>query len=509
MTALLLAAALGIASPADAEYRAALDQLYDGATDTAIARLDALASAAPRDPVAGYLGALALLRRIEQRPASETLDAELRQRVERTIQASEAALAADAHDARGLLARGGAHGVLSRFAFLRGRRKDSAREGALLRRDALRLEALEPENKDVLFGLGLYDYYMDVLPRMMKLLRFISGLPGGDRERGLAELEEAKGRAVFHDVEVRDQLYEIYAFYEGKPDRALEEIGALRKRYPGAPLWALRLAEHLRDRMGLYAESARVAREILESCRKRHPNYAPVVEAMARVALGEALLLDLRLAEARRELLALGEGAPDDPTLAARAHLLLGRALELEGDREAAVAHYRVAARADDRELRKRAEAALRRPLPPEEVRGSLRLAEARRLREAGRNDDAAQAFRETLALWPACDEARLRVAEDELRHGRSAAAREALERLPRRDGDLSPPWIGAWSRLLKARLLDLAGQRTEAVARYKEVLNEPWGQEELRVLAARGLARPFAADEPASPRPPRDKHSK
>jgi hypothetical protein len=428
---------------------------------------------------------------------TESLDKELLRRVERTVALADQRLRVAPQDARALLARGAAHGVRSRHHFLRQERTGAARAGARMREDMLRLRALDGESTDARFGLGLYDYYADVLSPLARVLRFVARMPGGDRRRGLELIESARASA-WHDAEVAVQLYEINAFWEGKPDRALLEVAALRRRYPEWPMWGLKLSEHLRERMGLYDESARVAREMLAQGERGEPNYAGPALALARLALGEALLLDLRLPEARAELLPLLEA----PAVAARAHLRLGRALELEGDRVAAEAHYRRAAGSPERDLRKQAEQAAERALPPAIVRGSRLLAQARRARSGGDAAAAERLHREALEAWPASEEAAVRVAEADLARGDVPSARRALEKAERRD-DPQPPWVKGWALLLRAQLRDLDGQRAAALAAYKKVLETPFGQRDLEQRAAEGVRRPFRLRSAAAASPP------
>ena len=270
--ALPLLAALA-AAPGDADSWAALELLYDGSTASAVARLGALSAGQPEDPMAAYLVALALCWRIEQRPESTDLDKDFEAHVDRAIALADARLKRDRADARAWLARGAAHGVRGRLLLMRAQRRPAAREAARMRADLLVAHGLDPDDGDVLFGLGLYDYYADVLPRAAKLLRFLAGLAGGDRERGLARIEGAKGAAGLHRTEAQWQLYEIYAFYEGDADRAYAEIRELHARYPGSPLWALKQAEHERMRLGLYARSAELARQVLGKAERGHANY--------------------------------------------------------------------------------------------------------------------------------------------------------------------------------------------------------------------------------------------
>lgn len=497
MIALALATLLAAAPPADAlrrphdgALRAALDLLYDGRPGDARRALDAVRRQAPADAVPAYLDALVEVWQVEQKPPSPAVDRAFLERADAALAAANAALAAQPDDLRALLARGATQGVRSRFHLFRGQRTDAARAAARMREDLLRVREAAPASADAAFGVGLYDYYADVLSRFAKVLRFLAGLPGGDRARGLALVESAGEGSLFHDDEVQAQLYEIYAFYEDRPDRALGEARGMRRRHPGWPLWGLRLAEHLRDRMGLYAESARVARELVETADRGLPNYQGAALVQARVSLAESLVADLRFADARRELLAVKEG-PEAAPVAARARLLLGRCLESEGDREGAVAHYRRAAQSSDREVRRRAEAALRSPMPAGEVEHLALLAQARRLHEAGRARDASEAYRRALRAWPASREASLMVAEDEIQHGDAERARDAVAEAEG-DDHPDPPWLRPLADLLRGHLYDVAGQRGRAVIEYKKVLERPLGRADLRERAEDGVRRPF-----------------
>jgi tetratricopeptide (TPR) repeat protein len=258
------------------------------------------------------------------------------------------------------------------------------------------------------------------------------------------------------------------------------------------------MAEHQRERMGLCAESAALSREILASVAAGHPNYQPVVGALAQLSLGAALLCELRTTEARRELLPLQDGVAEVPWLGARAHLLLGRSLEWEGDRAGASGHYRLAADAEAGDDSRRARDALRDPLSREAAQALALVAEARRLREDGQPEASAAAYRRAHAAWPENREAALRVAEHDLEHGRVRAARAALEELVAQRS-LDPPWLRPWAWLLLGHAHDLAGERSAALEAYRRVWEAPLGRAPLKQAAAAGLEAPYAA-RPALP---------
>ena len=490
-------------SDRDEAYRQALEVLYDGDIDGALTRIRALVANSPDDPLGHYVETLAFCWKIEQSAESAALDKEFEARVERALSAAQAALRKKPGDPRALLARGAIQGVKSRFHLFRLHRTDAARAAVKMREDLREVVKQQPGSRDALFGLGLYDYYADVLPKLVKVVRFLARMPGGDRARGLALIESARRGSLLHDREAQIQLYEIYAFYEKKPDHALEEIRSLVLRYRDWPLWPLKLAEHLRARMGLYKESAEVARGILATGQKGHPSFTGTAVLLARLSLGESLLLDLRTFEAHKELLPLV--APETraaPAMAARAHLLLGRSLELRGDRDGAKRHYQSAAAGTDKEVRRRAQDALASPLSAEELRAWQHIADARRQREAGRLAESAELYRRAAQQWPRSAEATLRTAEEEIDKGHAERARAAVARLVEMEAP-DPPWVAAWSRLLSARLHDLAGERVAAVKAYKQVFEEPYGLDELRQAAREGLDRPFAPGaHPQTPKP-------
>lgn len=476
MTPLLLAAALAVAAPQDAAYQAALETLYDGGTDTALVELRSLSEAHPDDPLGPCFTALALAWKVEQRPAVSSLDASVHAEAARAIARADRRLDRDPGDLRARLARGAAYGVKSRLHLFRLQKLDAARTAARMREELLRAAELEPDSGDAAFGLGLYDYYADVLPRLAKVVRFLVGLPGGDRERGLRRIETATRTAVFYRTEAEIQLFLIHADYEDEPDRALGEIRTLRNRYPDAPLWSLRLAEQAR-RMGLYGASAAAARDVVDAAAAGRTNYGPVAEGLARVSLAEALVLDLRPGEAREALVPLLDHAPT-PALAARAALLAGRALELEGRRLDAEPLYRRASR--DAGLGRDAERALAAPLSPARVTAVPALAEGRRLFAAGRFALAALAYRRALTAWPRSVEAALGVADNLLRNGERTWSAEVVGRMATLERP-DPPWARPWSRLLLGEVLDLEGDRERAVAAYREVLRRPLGRDDLK----------------------------
>jgi hypothetical protein len=357
------------------------------------------------------------------------------------------------------------------------------------------------EVADLDFGLGLYDYYADTLPRFFKVLRVLARIPGGDRERGLDAIARvARGGSLFHDEEACVQMFDIQSYFERRPDGALHWARRMWQRHPGWPLWGLKLAELLRD-LGLFEESARVARVILTTAEEgRHPNYQPVVGAMARVVLGEALLLDLRTGPAREAALPATGGAPEAGWVGSRASLVVARSLDLEGAHAAALPHYRRAASGSDSASAARAREALDSPLTSRERLAWQRLARARRRLEEGRPWEVGVLCVDALRADPSNAEARVCTAQSRLHGGDLASARALLRSVVEDDG--TPMWIRPRARLTLARALEGEGKGDAALSLYKKVWEEPCGREALRAEAAAAIARLApAVSLPATPR--------
>jgi tetratricopeptide (TPR) repeat protein len=479
-----------VARAADPEYRAALALVYDGAFHAAEERLSALSREHPEDPIGPYLHALAVEWRLEQSPNRRGLDDEVSALADEALARAEARLRHDGTDGRALMARGAAHGVKSRLHLFRWRKGEARSEAVRMRGGLLEARAAGVEVVDLDFGLGLYDYYADTLPRFFKLLRFLAGMPGGDRARGLQAIARvARGGSLFHDDEACVQMFEIESFFERRPDRALPWIRKMWRRYPGWPLWGLKLADFLRDRLGLYDDSADVAREILTAAdEKRHVNYQPVVGAMARVLLGEALLLDLQPAAAREAARPVTDGIPEAAWVGPRASWVVARSLELDGDREAALPHYRRVASGPEPAVAQRAREALARPLPDRERVAWRRLAAARRLREGGRTREAHDQCLEALRAHPSNPEARVCVAERRLRAADPAAAAALVRGVS--EAATAPPWLRAHARLVLAEALEREGRIQAALSLYKKVWQEPFGRAALQDSAVEGVRR-------------------
>ena len=67
---------------------------------------------------------------------------------------------------------------------------------------------------DAYAGLGLYNYLADTLSGLAKVLRFVMGIPGGDKREGVRQLRIAMEQGVLTRAGARFYLANVLRIYE-------------------------------------------------------------------------------------------------------------------------------------------------------------------------------------------------------------------------------------------------------------------------------------------------------
>ena len=134
---------------------------------------------------------------------------------------------------------GMADAAAARLYALRGENRNAARAGVRARDHFLRAKALDTSLADADMGLGLYNYYVDTLSAMARVLRFFMGIPGGSRQEGVRLLEQAIADGVLTSNLARFYLALNLHRYDQQYEKALGVIGPLAEKYPANPLFQL------------------------------------------------------------------------------------------------------------------------------------------------------------------------------------------------------------------------------------------------------------------------------
>jgi hypothetical protein len=236
------------------------------------------------------LAATSLWWQIQIHPESRLLDQRLNDTATAAIATASAWTQREPDNAEAWFYLAAGYGPLVQWRVLRGERLAAARDGKKIKDALERALRLDPALDDAYLGIGLYHYYAAVAPAYAKVLRWLLWLPGGDRAAGLREMERARDRGTVLAGEADYQLHLVYLWYEGQPQRALDLLVALDRRYPTNPLFLQRIAGVRDEYFHDAAASAAAYRELLARARAGRVHEPRIVEVRARLGLAAQLI---------------------------------------------------------------------------------------------------------------------------------------------------------------------------------------------------------------------------
>lgn len=379
------ASAAAVAPASEQKLRRGFEHLYNLEFKEAVRLFEQVAAAEPDSATVSSFHASALLYEIlasqgtlqsqlfvttneflrhQRVPPDAALDKRFHAAVAETERRARVRLARDRNDVDALFALGLVRGGMANY--LAGVKADylkGLRIGEEAYEHMKKVRELHPEVHDAAVVLGIHDYIIGSLPRSHRFLLFFLGATG-NRERGLAYLDEAAAQGEF--LRTYAQVLLVVAnVREQKLADAISRGEDLMHRYPRNPVFMLEVAK-------MYREAER-HRDATNLCRQF------IVEMLAhphnpRILGPEDGLVELARVEAAQnqfdralETLDRVRSVPDvNPRVAGQALLERGKLLDQLGRRELAVAEYdRVIHAAVDADLTRQAHAYKRRAYNP------------------------------------------------------------------------------------------------------------------------------------------------
>lgn len=158
---------------------------------------------------------------------------------------------------------GMAYALKVRVYGLRNENRNAARAGVNARGEMMRALELDPQLADATGALGLYNYYVDTLSPVVKLLRFFMGIPGGNKELGVKQMETGMNQGTMLAVDLRFILARALRQYDQKYEEALGIAEPLTTRYPQNAFFLL-LAGNLNAELGRNAKASEYFRQARE-----------------------------------------------------------------------------------------------------------------------------------------------------------------------------------------------------------------------------------------------------
>lgn len=413
-----------------------LDLAYDADFAGADAEVGRACGPAPK-PACDVARAVILWWRIFLDVDNRSRDQAFTAQVEAAITQTEQWTKREPERAEAWLYLGAAYGARSQFNVWRRQFIPVIRDGKRIKTALEKSLVLDPALHDAHFGIGLYRYYADMAPAILKFLRWLFFLPGGDKAGGMQQMIRTRDTGLLMRTEATYQIYQVDIWYENQIDHARSMLEELRGRHPHNPLFLLNLAQlheiYRNDRPAALASY----QTLIDGARSGAIREPALADLWGR--RGVAVQLDT-LGESDRAITMLQPLVAAKPSVPygflSQAALDLALALDRLGRRDAAVAAYRTA---------------LASPIPPPDW-GKIRETAQRGLRTAP-DRSRTDAWRLSLDGWRAYE------------RGAIAEAGTALDQAVR----LAPLDGIAWYR--RGVVHEAQGRRTDALAAFERAV--------------------------------------
>jgi len=184
-----------------------------------------------------------------------------------------------------LLYEGFAYALRARLDGLHDRDLPTARAGKKMRGLLLDALQLDPTLADAYLGLGIYNYFVDTLSSIVKILSVFIGLPGGSRTEGLNQLQICADKGELASAEAKFYLGKDYSRNSEKQyDKSIRLFTELQEEFPHNPLWPM-LIGSVNFRMGNAKHGEELYREVYQSTAGKNSDVNKAVHKAATEAL--------------------------------------------------------------------------------------------------------------------------------------------------------------------------------------------------------------------------------
>ena len=319
-----------------------IDLLYDGKFDDAESLFRRVIVGSPDKPIGYFYLAMVTWSRMTTGFWSPSTVMEYKARIDRAIDVATSRIENNSMDSYDFFYLGGALGFKGRFELMQTKWFSSFSLAVKAAKALKTCQKMAPENRDVLLGLGIFDYYTARLSGVVKFISYLF-IHRGDREEGLRKLHLAAKEAVYSATEAKSMLIHIYLFLEEDFIKSMKLSEELAKKYRQNPRYRFFLGVCY-IRLGLDREY----RDTVKLLRQRSLQAKTLSEESlwGKRALYLEIVYDLfhkQCHDARAKLTVIlnKKDALNDPEMIAWPLIKMGMSYDLEGNREEAVNYYR------------------------------------------------------------------------------------------------------------------------------------------------------------------------
>ncbi len=341
--------------------REAHEHFYNLDYEGALQRFEAIERANPKNPLAtDYVLMVLIFRELYHQDLLDTtyyahdsflsskrtvnVAAETRTRIEeltnRATAEADEEIKSNPADKNAWFARGYARGMHAAFITLVDHTfVAAARQGLASRNDSEEVLKLDPEYADAKMAVGIQQFAVASLPRLVRLMVGIAGV-GGNKERGLALLRECAAYGVVNKVESQTAL-SLFLRHDGRYAEALAVEHGLATEYPRNYLFRLEEANLTKDK-GDGPGAIAAYRSVLADARRPGYYIDPRLQ-MAWFGLADTERGQGDLRSAAQHYMEAADQPKCSEWLRRRAQLNAGEMFDLLHDRANAMRQYQMA----------------------------------------------------------------------------------------------------------------------------------------------------------------------
>jgi tetratricopeptide (TPR) repeat protein len=204
---------------------------------------------------------------------------------------------------------------------------------------------IAPGNYDILLGIGIYNYYAEVIPEQYPVVKPVMVFfPSGDRQKGIRQLVQAGLHAKYAAGEANFFLLQLYTTYEKQYEKGADMGRTLLERYPRNVLIHRYLGRCCVN-LSQWSETQAVFTEILKRCMNGSTGYNENCKREAFYYLGVAGMNLNHYDEALRSFYQCDElcrhlDLKKDPGYMPLTNLKIGMIYDLQSRRQLAIEQY-------------------------------------------------------------------------------------------------------------------------------------------------------------------------
>ncbi|MEO8665575.1 MAG: hypothetical protein ABI462_08755 [Ignavibacteria bacterium] len=221
------------------KFSKGIDHIYHMQFDSAQLVFDEMIQSKPADPAGYFFLSMIDWWRINLNKENDSLDEKFFGELDKVIEIADERLDANEFDDNAMFYKGGALGYRGLVRSLRESWLKAAEDG----REALNLlqkaHDINKNNKDVIFGIGMYNYFAEYVPDAYPVVKPLMLIfPKGDKIKGLSQIKESSSDSKYTKSEAKYVLAYLNLVYEKNYAEAEYYSNILHEEYPENPIFA-------------------------------------------------------------------------------------------------------------------------------------------------------------------------------------------------------------------------------------------------------------------------------